>query len=77
MTKTEDNVWIVEIMCATGYKVSDICYANEDDAYRWVRNQTGHIETSIYRRSTMFPSDGNVYRVRPLILRYSLSDSHK
>lgn len=63
------NIWIVEIMCASGYKISDVCYDDQPSAERFVDNQIGDQKAIVDGKGTIIAEDGTVYRIRPLLLR--------
>lgn len=66
------NIYIVEIMCATGYKISDVCYTSEREADAFVNRQIGDQNAIGNDSKGIIAADGTIYRVRPLLLKNSV-----
>ena len=62
------NIWIIEILCATGYKISEIAYSDEEDAREHMSSLCEREEIVCLGGVYQSP-DETVYRIRPLILK--------
>lgn len=63
----ERNIWIVEIVCATGYKLSEICYVTQAEAIKYAKSQVGERASKV--NNVWITTDETIFRVRPLMLK--------